>query len=226
MRSAVLFRDLKPQELEQVLAHAWERSVSDGAFIFMEDDPATHTYFILAGRVKLSQVTPDGQQVLLGYIGAGREFGIVATLEEVVYPVSAQATGDCRLLVWKQEELAVLMVAVPRIAYNAMLIMARQIKYFQSRIRELATRRVERRLARTLLRLAQQSGRKVANGVLIDLALTRQDLAEMSGTTLFSASRILKKWESQGLVSSKREQLVIRATHGLAAIAEDLEPEA
>ncbi|MHB8818430.1 MAG: helix-turn-helix domain-containing protein, partial [Bellilinea sp.] len=77
-------------------------------------------------------------------------------------------------------------------------------------------------LARTLLRRASQAGKKTDDGVLIDLALTRQDLAEMTGTTLYTVSRILSQWETQGLVRSGRERVTIRFPHGLVAIAEDL----
>jgi CRP-like cAMP-binding protein len=115
-----------------------------------------------------------------------------------------------------------LMEQCPRIAINAIQILAERIREFQDRIRELATERVERRIARALLRLARQSGKKVSEGVLIDLPLTRQDLAEMSGTTLYTVSRTLSQWESQGLVYASREKVIIRYPHGLVMIAEDL----
>jgi CRP-like cAMP-binding protein len=94
----------------------------------------------------------------------------------------------------------------------------------QERLRELATERVEQRVARTLLRLARQVGRKVEGGVLIDMPLSRQDLAEMTGTTLYTVSRILSQWEQQHLVETGRERILIRQPHGLVAIAEDLSP--
>jgi CRP-like cAMP-binding protein len=110
----------------------------------------------------------------------------------------------------------------PVIRDNIIHIMGRQIAEFQSRIRELSTQRVERRIARAILRLAQQSGVKTEQGVLINLPLSRQDLAEMTGTTLYTVSRFLKQWESQGLVLSKREKVIITHPHGLVSIAEDL----
>jgi CRP-like cAMP-binding protein len=105
---------------------------------------------------------------------------------------------------------------------NALGVLASHVREFQNRYRELATERVERRLARTILRLANQTGRKIEEGVLLDLPLTRQDLAEMSGTTLFTVSRILSRWEVDGLILSGRERLVIRFPHGIVRIAEDL----
>ncbi|MEA4906403.1 MAG: Crp/Fnr family transcriptional regulator, partial [Anaerolineaceae bacterium] len=123
---------------------------------------------------------------------------------------------------WSQATLLALVQRFPRLALNATKVLAGHVREFQNRYRELATERVERRLARNVLRLAGQTGRKTEEGILLDLPLTRQDLAEMSGTTLFTVSRILSRWEDQGLVLTGRERLVIRVPHSLVSIAEDL----
>jgi CRP/FNR family transcriptional regulator, nitrogen oxide reductase regulator len=108
-----------------------------------------------------------------------------------------------------------------QMAMNAMRIMAEQVQELQERFRLVSTERVERRLERTLIRLSSQAGCKIDEGILIDLPLTRQDLAEMTGTTLFTVSRILSAWEEQGLVISKRERVILRSPHGLIKIIED-----
>ena len=81
---------------------------------------------------------------------------------------------------------------------------------------------MERRIAHTLLRLIRYAGRKVDRGVLLDLPLTRQDLAEMTGTTLYTVSRVLSRWETEGIIESERQQVLVRIPHKLVAIAEDL----
>jgi len=220
--SSTILRGLEPNEIHAVLENAHLSSLEDGAFYFMEGDPAERAYILLEGKVKLIQVTPDGQQVILGYLVPGRVYGIIAILKKVTYPVSAQAVGRCNAVYWDRDLLNRLMERYPRIALNALRIMAGQIRDFQNRVQDLSTQRVEQRIARAILRLARQSGRKVEVGVLIDLPLSRQDLAEMTGTTLFTVSRILKEWEKRGLVQSKRQQVVILFPHGLVQIAEDL----
>jgi CRP-like cAMP-binding protein len=174
------------------------------------------------GKVKLTQVTPDGQQIIMGYIVPGREFGLLAALEDKIYPVSAEAVGPCLAFAWDPGPFNELMNSIPQIAVNGLGIFAKRIEGFQNRVRELATQRVERRIARTVLRLAQQTGKKTVSGVLIDMPISRQDLAEMNGTTLYTVSRTLKNWESQGLILSKREQIIILFPHGIVRIAEDL----
>ncbi|MCJ7703565.1 MAG: Crp/Fnr family transcriptional regulator [Anaerolineales bacterium] len=222
---AAILQGLDQEAAEFILQAARIRVLDDGAYFFMEEDPAQNAYILLGGKVKLIQVTADGKQVILGYLVPGRVFGIIAVLKKVTFPVSAQAVGRCKALHWDQPGLNRLMEEYPRMALNALRIMAGQIRLFQDTVKDLSTQRVEQRIARAVLRLARQSGRKVEDGVLIDLPLSRQDLAEMTGTTLYTVSRVFTEWEQHGLVRSKRQQVVILFPHGLVSIAEDLPQE-
>jgi CRP/FNR family transcriptional regulator, nitrogen oxide reductase regulator len=220
--AASLFRGLDREEIEEVVAAADLRTVTDGAFFFLEEDSAQHAYILLDGKVKLTQVTTDGQQVILGYLVPGRVYGVIAVLKKVAFPVSAQAVGISRALSWDHQTMNKVMEKYPRMALNALRIMAVQIREFQNRVRELSTQQVEQRVALAVLRLARQSGKKTEQGVLIDLPLSRQDLAEMTGTTLYTVSRVLTVWEKKGLVQSKRQQVTITKPHGLVVIAENM----
>jgi CRP/FNR family transcriptional regulator, nitrogen oxide reductase regulator len=219
---APLFQDLPQAGLEEAAKLARAEQAGEGEFFFIQGDPAERIYVLAEGQVKLGQINADGQQVLMRVIGPGTLFGAVALAQVEEYPVTAEAAEAALALSWAKRDLMKLTAAYPQLALNAMKLMAGHVQEFQQRFRELATERVERRLARTLLRLASQNGRKVEEGVLIDLPLTRQDLAEMTGTTLFTVSRTLSAWEAQGLVVSGRERVVIRYPHGLVSIAEDL----
>jgi CRP-like cAMP-binding protein len=94
----------------------------------------------------------------------------------------------------------------------------------QGRYEELATQQVEQRLARTLLRLVQRAGRRVDAGVLVDVRLSRQELAEMTGTSLFTVSRVLTRWQEAGVIETRRQRVLVRHPHGLVSIAESLPP--
>jgi CRP-like cAMP-binding protein len=221
-QKASLFREIDLEGIEEIVEMSQMRNRSGGEFFFLEDDPADTAYMLIEGKVKLTQSTLDGQQIILGYLVPGRVYGIIAVLKKVTYPVTAEAVGLCSALAWDQKTLNMMMDHYPRIAVNSLHIMAGQIREFQNRVRDLSTKRVETRIARTILRLARQSGKQIAEGVLIDLPLSRQDLAEMSGTTLYTASRVIREWEKQELVQSQRQRIVIRYPHGLVIIAEDL----
>jgi CRP-like cAMP-binding protein len=223
--SLTLFQQLNPSELSRVSEAADRRNLDEGAYFFFQDDPAERVYALTHGKVRLGQVTVDGQQIILSMISAWHLFGVIAMVKDASYPVFAQAATPCRALSWKRDTLDRLAADCPQLAFNAMQIMAGHVREFQERIRELSTERVERRIARVLLRLASQVGRKVEDGVLIDLAISRQDIAEMSATTLYTVSRTLSRWEKQGLIDTGRERVLIHSPHGLVSIAEDLLPD-
>jgi CRP-like cAMP-binding protein len=217
-----LFQGLSDASLEAICNAASRRRVASGGYFFFQGDPAEWIFVLVEGRIKVSQATFDGQQVLLRMLTPYALFGGVAFSQNETYPANALADEDSLALCWSKARLMDFIVTEPKLALNAVRMMADHVLEFQERFSQLATERVERRLARSILRLASQAGRKIEDGVLIDLPLSRQDLAEMNGTTLYTVSRIMSQWEEQGLVRLGRERVVIRFPHGLVRIAEDL----
>jgi CRP-like cAMP-binding protein len=217
-----LFTGLHGAELETIgeVAHRVRREA--GAHFFEQGAPAGAFYVLSEGRVKMTQVTPDGHQVVLRLVAPGSPFGGVAAFGHPVYPVSAEAVETSAALAWDGATMARLLEANARLACNALRFVASQLRDVQDRYRELVTEKVERRVARTLLRLARDAGRKIETGVLIDIPLSREDLAEMTGTTIYTVSRLIAAWEEKGLVEGGRQRVVIRKPHGLVVIAEDL----
>ncbi len=222
LQQVALFQRVGRATLDAIQATSTPRAVEEDSFFFHEEDPATHLYVLTHGRVKMSQVTVDGQQVALRMIVPGMMFGGVAILSaDSRYPASAQALEDATALAWEGEAFRKLAATDPALSLNMMDLMHTYVEEMQSRFRELATERVEQRVARALLRLTAQGGKKTSAGE-IELSLSRQDLAEMTGTTLYTVSRILSEWERQGMIHSRREAVTIRQPHGLVRIADDL----
>lgn len=217
-----LWRGLGERQLAEVAQAArWSR-LEAGSFFFHQEEAANALYLLVQGQVGMAQVTPEGQQVILRIVSPGEPFGWIALTRQAVYPASAQALVASETLSWEATAMAQLMERHPRIALNALPLLAEQLQELQHRYRELATERVERRVARALLRLVRQSGRKVESGVLIDFPLSREDLAGITGTTLYTVSRILSGWEKRGLIETSRQRILIRSPHGLVIIAEDI----
>jgi CRP-like cAMP-binding protein len=169
------------------------------------------------------QYTPNGQQIALRMITPGETYGGIALLNPAAgYPATAQAVEDSLAMAWASEHLRQMAAQEPSISLNTMQLMHNYITELQERQQALVSGRVEQRIARILLKLAAQSGKKTAEGVLIDMPLTRQDIAEMSGTTLFTVSRTLNEWERRGLLKIGRERVVICNPHALVSLADDL----
>lgn len=219
-----LFAGLDAAALEDVAAAAMERRLDAGEVFFRQAEPAARFFVLVEGRVRLTQVTPDGQQVVVSFIMPGEGFGLVAVLAANDYPLTAEAIDPAVGYGWDGPSFKTLMARHPELATRSLALVARRVHEFQARNRELSTERVERRIARTLLRLTNQSGSRQADGVRIDLPLTRQDVAEMTGTTVYTVSRILAGWHEAGIIDAGRKRIVIRQPHSLVAIAEDLPP--
>ncbi len=222
LAQALPFKDLPANQLQTVIQAAHHRRVSQDAYFFRQGDLATVFYILIEGEAKLTQLTPDGHQVLMCFVNPGEGFGVISALNSASHPLSAQAVTDCKALAWDEETLTRLMESFPRLAINALQMVSQHHQELQNRYLELATERVERRIAHAVLRLVQQAGQKVEQGILINLPLSRQDLAEMTGTTLYTVSRIISRWEEQGIARTGRKRLLIRRPHDLVAIAEDL----
>ncbi len=221
-----LFKDLAPEALRSVAGAARLTRCAAGRPFFREGEPAAAFFVLTRGRVKLVQDTADGQEVILRVIGPGDAFGAAAAFATgETYPATAAPLERSEAAAWDGAVMARLMTAHPGIAINALRMVAGRLHELQRQHRELMTERVERRIARALVRLARHGGRRVDGGVEIDFPLSRQDLAEMTGTTLFTVSRTLSAWQAHGLVGVGRRRVTIRPPHRLVAIAEDLRPE-
>jgi len=180
---------------------------------------------VLKGRVKIGRITPEGHQIVVRYAGAGDLFGCVPLYGGTEYPATGEAVTASEALYWNRMTMDRLMGCYPPIALNALELLGQELSDIRSRYQELVTEKVERRVARALLRLINQSSRKVDAGILIDFPLSRQDLAEITGTTLHTVSRILSAWEQRGIVTSGRRKIVITRPRALVSIAEDLSEE-
>ncbi len=222
LSQAPLFRGLQNEALERVVSLAHPRQVEAGGFFFNEGHVAEHFFVLTSGRVKLTQVTPEGQQVVIRLIGQGGAFGGVGAFGDPTYPVTAEAVEVSAALAWTSDTMRHLLETESTIALNALHFVAGRLHDLQRQYRQLMTERVERRVARALLRLVQQAGRRVDDGLEIDFPVSRQDIAEMTGTTIYTVSRLLSAWEERGLVRGGRQRIVLTNPHGLVAIAEDL----
>jgi CRP-like cAMP-binding protein len=216
-----IFAGLDDRAVADVLRTAHRRKVAKGETAFRQDEEAGAFYVLTRGRLKVTQVTPDGQQVVVRFIGPGEMFGCVAVFGGQRYPGTATAVEECRMLGFTKGAMEHLMERHPRLAMNTMGTIGGRLQETQARLRELSTERVERRIAHALVRLAEQAGRRVASGISFDFAISRQDVAEMSGTTLHTVSRTLSAWEEQGIVEGGRQKITILQPAALLAIAED-----
>jgi CRP-like cAMP-binding protein len=215
-----VFEGFSPADLAQVLAEARSIRFAKGAMVFEQGAQADSFFLLVHGRVRAYRLTPDGQQIVLRFVGAGELFGIAMAIGSPTYPANAVAVIESVAIVWPVSAWKRLVARFPALALSTMQTMGGRLQEAHTRMTEMATEEVARRVAHTLLRLAQQAGRKTKEGVLIDFPNSRQDIAEMSNTTLHTVSRIMSAWEQEGLVESGRQRVLLRDAHRIHLIAE------
>jgi len=220
--SAQVFSDLPEADCRHLLGLFSQRPFAAGEALFLEGDPASTYYLLGAGRVKALETSAEGFEVILHVSSPGDLVGALATLGRGVYPASAVALSDGLAFAIRAQAFDELLRAHPPVAMRMLHILSEMLQGAHHRLRELATERVEQRIARTLSRLAATVGREVGRTIVLDVPLSRKELGELTGTTPFTVSRTLKEWERRGLVQARRRRVVLLDPKGLAAIGEDL----
>lgn len=218
---AELFQGVPPSALREIHASGTRKHLPAGEVAFRQGDEATIMYVVVFGRLRATQTTQDGQQVIIRYIGPGEVAGYATLAGAALHPGTVVTVDDSLLIGWSRAAIVQIMTQHPAVAMNAITVLGSRYHEMQVRLRELSTEKVERRIAHTLLRLAQRAGRRSPLGVEIAFPLSRQDLAEMSGTTLHTVSRTLSGWEASGIVDCGRRRVVLCNPHALVAIAEE-----
>lgn len=215
-----LFAGLEPEGLDEMMREAQPVRYPKGTNVFQQDAEARSFFVLLHGHLRVVKLTPDGQQVVVRFVAPGDMFGVAAAIGRTTYPATATAAVDSLALVWPSTAWPRLVARHPQLAVNTLMTVGSRLGEAHTRVLEMSTEQVERRVAHTLLRLAQQGGRKVPAGVEIDFPISRQDVAEMTGTTLYTVSRILAAWEGRGLIEGGRQRIVVREPHKLFLLAE------
>jgi CRP-like cAMP-binding protein len=214
------FSKLERRQIRAILDQATSRRLEPGIAVFHEGDPAERFFLLLDGYIRVVRVTPTGEQVTALHIPAGQLFGIAQALGRDTYPATAMTAAESIALSWPMRLWQGFVSDYDGFATETYRTVGNRVGEMNTRIVELATQRVEQRVANALLRLVNQTGRKVEDGIEIDFPITRQDLSELTGTTLHTVSRLLSAWEKDGLVKSRRKRIAVSDPHALVVLSQ------
>ena len=194
-----LFSSLKPAERDSLRPLVRIRSYEEGDTIFREGEPAVMFHFVLGGKVKIVKAAPAGGDVILEIFGPGDPIGALAAYEERDFPAAAVALEATSLLSVPRQEFFALLASNPMLARGLLLGLTRRMVELTRKLSERSSR-VEYRIARVFLTLADRTGRPEKSGVFIPVALSRQEIADMVGTTQETAIRIMSRWGKDGVI--------------------------
>jgi CRP/FNR family transcriptional regulator len=220
LRRNPLFGGLAVREIDALAAVAVEEHVRAREHIFMEGDPARWLCLVRSGHVKILRHSRTGRDVVLELLGAGEIFGGVAVIERRPYPATAQATEPSVVLKIPAEAIVALAERQPSIIKEMALMIGRRLRAAHDSVKALSVDPVEARLAAALLRLAEREGTRAKDRIVLPFHLTRQSLADMTGTTVETAIRIVSRWVKDALVVDEDGRLVLRDVETLRTLAE------
>jgi CRP-like cAMP-binding protein len=211
---------MAPADLDRILEQARSLRVAKDEAVFEQEEEAHSFFLLLDGHVRVVKTTPDGQQIIVRYISPGEMMGIAQALGRKTYPATAIAAVDCIVLAWPGSLWPEFAATFPSFAADTYRTVGARLQDSHTRVVEMSTEHVQQRVAHALLRLVKQAGKKTEEGILIDLPISRQDIAEMTGTTLHTVSRLLSAWEEKGLIKSGRQRVTVVEPHRLVVLAE------
>lgn len=209
LRTAPLYRDLSPLDRERLAGVAVVRSWEKGDTIFHEGDPSDFLLTVLSGRVKIVKVQASGKDVILEIFGPGDPVGAVVAYAGTPFPASAIALEDASCLLVQTAPFFALLERHPTLARGLLSAFTRRIVELTQRLPELAGTRVETRFAHLFLKLADRMGEARGPSVFIPMALTRQDLADLTGTTVETCIRLMSRWGKKGVVDTARDGFLL-----------------
>ena len=214
-----MFRRLGAEDRRSLAAVSSLVEFERGAEIFAEGDLPRFLYVALNGHVKISKLTPAGREVILEIFGPGEPLGAVAVYEGRAFPASARTLEPVRCLRTPRDAFFRLLAERPTLLAGLLGGLTVRLMELTDRLVELTGARVEERLARLLLKQVAELGRPERGGVFLPLHLSRQELADLAGTTLETAIRVMSRWGKQRWVMTEPEGFLILDSAALEALA-------
>jgi CRP/FNR family transcriptional regulator len=209
LRTATLYRSLSEDDRRRLAEVALVKSWDKGETIFREGDPSDFLLTVLAGRVKVVKLQPSGKEVILEIFGPGDPVGAVVAYEGRPFPASAIALDRTTCLLVRRGPLFGLLEAHPSLVRGLLSAFTRRIVELAQRIPEVAGARVETRFAHLFLKLADRVGRPRDGALFIPMVLSRQELADLTGTTIETCIRLMSRWAKEGVMETEKDGFVL-----------------
>jgi CRP/FNR family transcriptional regulator len=220
LRTTPIFSRLSPADRKAVADVAEVKAFAKGETIFEQESPSAF-YAIASGRVKIFKMLPSGKDIILEVFGPGDPLGAVAAYMERPFPATAAALEDTTCIVIPRAAFFQLLESQPSLVRGLLLGLTTRLVELTSRLAELTGGRIEPRFARLFLKLASQMGQSGRGGTFIPLQLSRQELADMTGTTIETCIRIMSRWNKEAIVRTEKDGFVVLNRRELEQISEE-----
>lgn len=205
-----IFREFSDEELSEVEGLLRERKYRRGSIIFNENDPADYFYIIKEGRIKISKLSKDGRELIIGIFGENGIFGDVPVFDGGPYPASAAAMTDAIIWSINRNEFEALVKKYPEISLKLIRVLGRRLRQAHNLLRDMALKNVPQRLANLLKKLRKEYGSEEGGLVVLELPFSRRDMAEMIGVSRETVTRELAKFVKAEILDVNGKRIIIR----------------
>ena len=213
-----IFSALNDEELKEIQSFLIRENFKKKQEIFSEGDPSDWFYILVNGKVKITKLSHDGREIIIELISPPDFFGGFAVLKGFPYPANAVAMEDSNVIKISRYNLLKVIDRFPNVMYDITSNLGDRIREFHDTLKNIALERVESRIAALLLKLADKAGEKKDKTILINIRLTKQDIAEMVGTTVETTIRVMSKFKKSGYITDKDGKVLIKDLDALESI--------
>mgnify|MGYP000893578989 CR=1 FL=1 len=210
LRQISIFSGLEDKFLEKIHSISIQRKYGKGRIIIMEGEPGEAFFYIKSGLIKISKVSKDGREHILHILDAGHIFAEVTLFNKTVYPATAEVMEDSEIGLIKNEELERLIAENPELALQLIKYLNKRLVEAHIKIKNLALHDTYGRTAQALVKLAEDHGRRTSGGIEMDLGISRQELANIVGTTRETVIRALTAFKKEHSIDIDRNVITIR----------------
>ncbi len=218
LNKIAIFNTLSSAELKEIAPYLSAVSLKKKEVIFSEGDPSEWLYIVTGGKVKITKLSLDGKEIILEVIHPMDFFGGLAVIRGFPYPANAVAMEDSKVLKISRANLMRVLDRFPSLMYCMAQQVGDRMKESHETLKNIALERVEARIAALLLKLSDKTGTQTAEGTVIDMKLTKQDIAEMVGTTVETSIRTMSKLKKMGILGEKEGKIVVKNLEKLKSL--------
>lgn len=220
IKNIPIFSALSDKELKEIHPCVVKEKYKKRQEIFSEGDPPDWFYIVLSGKVKITKLSNEGREIIIELISPADFFGGLAVLRGFPYPANAVAMENSDIVRISRNSLLKIIDRFPNVMYDITTSLGERVRDFHDTLKNIALEKVESRIASLLLKLADKAGEKTGKGaVVINMKLTKQDIAEMVGTTVETAIRVMSKFKKAGVIYAEGGNIVVKNLEALRRAA-------
>jgi len=215
MRKIPVFEDLPQQDWAMINQVTINREYKKNETVFMEGEPGEGFHYIKSGKIKIVKSSTDGREHIINILGPGDVFAEVLLFNDALYPATAIALEHSSIGIIRNSELETVLLAHPRVALHIIQVMSKKLLFIQTKVKSLAFSDSSAKIAQTVEDLARRYGQKTDRGLEVDIAINRQDIANLTGTTRETVSRVFSIMKKDKVLDGDERRIIVLDLAGL-----------